>query len=91
MPSSFGLLLSRPWLGAHVRANLSLSDTKPSQVLPKVGQVLVIWIARLQVDVIPGDTVVLAGGDAPPHREEQPLLPREVEPVQGLEPLIIIR
>ena len=40
-------ILPQPWVCAHVRADLSLCYTKPCQVLPKVGQVLVIRIAVL--------------------------------------------
>lgn len=37
----------------------------------------------LEVDVVPGDTVGLARGHGGAHCEEQPLLPRQVEPVQS--------
>jgi len=79
-------------------ADLSLGDPEPCEVLGQVAQIMLVRVGvfsspsfSLQVDVVPGDAVVLPGGDAPPHSEEQPLLPGQVEPVQGLEPLLIIR
>ena len=41
----------------------------------------------LHVDVIPGDTVVPASGDALTHSEHQPLSPGHVDTVQSLLPL----
>ena len=78
-------------------ANLSLSYTKPSKVLSQVSQVVLVRKTMLstcqlclQVYVIPCDAVVHPGGDAPSHGEEQPLLPRQVQTVQGLDSLLII-
>ena len=41
----------------------------------------------LHMNVIPGDTVLSAGGDTAPHGKHQPLGPGQVDTVQGLLPL----
>ena len=40
------------------------------------------------MNVVPGDAVVLAGGDAPAHREHQSLGPGDVDAVQSHLPLL---
>lgn len=82
------------WILGHMRTDGCLSYSKPFQLLLQVldvvwGGISVLPLAHvgLQVDVVPGHNVVLGGGEGPADGEEQPLLPGQVEPVQGLQAL----
>jgi len=81
-----------------VSSNFSFSDPEPGKLLHKIDKEVGVRVAvvrpgpvGLEVDVVPGDTVGLARGHGGAHCEEQPLLPRQVEPVQSPESIRVVR
>ena len=72
-------------VGIAVSSTIGLKIVIPSKTL-SCHDISTSYVG-LHVDVVPGDAVLQARGDAAAHREHQPLGPGQVDPVQCFFPL----